>query len=66
MAETILDVRALTVDLPPWADRPQAVSDFSLALRHDEILWGRRFAPAFFVDQEGALVLEVSKVGEIA
>jgi inward rectifier potassium channel len=32
--------------------------------RHDEILWGRRFAPAFFVDREGALVLEVSKVGE--
>src|SRR4051812_31111531 len=34
--------------------------------RHDEIVWGRRFAPAFFVDAEGALVLEVSKVGEIA
>jgi inward rectifier potassium channel len=34
--------------------------------RHDEILWGRRFAPAFFVDDEGALVLEVAKVGEIA
>src|SRR6185369_4499935 len=28
--------------------------------RHDEILWGWRFASAFFVDQEGALVLEVS------
>jgi inward rectifier potassium channel len=34
--------------------------------RHDEILWGRRFAPAFFVDGEGGLVLEVSKVGEVA
>jgi inward rectifier potassium channel len=34
--------------------------------RHDEIVWGRRFAPAFFVDPEGSLVLEVSKVGEIA
>ena len=34
--------------------------------RHDEILWGKRFAPAFFVDPEGSLVLEVSKVGEIA
>ena len=34
--------------------------------RHDEIVWGRRFAPAFFVDEEGTLVLEVSKVGEIA
>jgi inward rectifier potassium channel len=34
--------------------------------RHDEIQWGRRFAPAFFVDGEGGLVLEVSKVGEMA
>ena len=34
--------------------------------RHDEILWGKRFAPAFFVDEEGDLVLEVRKVGELA
>src|SRR5207248_11708103 len=34
--------------------------------RHDEIEWGRRFAPAFFVDGEGDLVLEVRKVGELA
>jgi inward rectifier potassium channel len=34
--------------------------------RHDEIVWGRRFAPAFFVDEEGDLVLEVRKVGELA
>ena len=34
--------------------------------RHDEIVWGRRFAPAFFVDDEGDLVLEVRKVGELA
>jgi inward rectifier potassium channel len=34
--------------------------------RHDEILWNRRFAPAFFVDDEGALVLELKKVGEVA
>jgi inward rectifier potassium channel len=34
--------------------------------RHDEILWGRRFAPAFYVDGRGDLVLEVSKVGEVA
>ena len=34
--------------------------------RHDEILWGRRFAPAFYVDGQGELVLEVWKVGEIA
>ncbi len=34
--------------------------------RHDEIEWGRRFAPAFFVDGRGDLVLEVGKVGELA
>jgi inward rectifier potassium channel len=33
--------------------------------RHDEIEWGRRFAPAFSVDGEGDLVLEVAKVGEL-
>ena len=34
--------------------------------RHDEILWGRRFAPAFFVDPGGDLVLEVRRVGDLA
>jgi inward rectifier potassium channel len=34
--------------------------------RHDEIIWGRRFAPAFFVDSNGDLVLELPKVGELA
>ena len=34
--------------------------------RHDEIAWGNRFAPAFFVDGAGDLVLELRKVGELA
>jgi len=34
--------------------------------RHDEILWNRRFAPAFYVDDQGDLVLELKKVGEMA
>lgn len=34
--------------------------------RHDEILWGRRFAPAFSVDGQGDLVLELRKLGEVA
>jgi inward rectifier potassium channel len=34
--------------------------------RHDEFLWNKRFAPAFFVDDEGDLVLELKKVGEVA
>ena len=33
--------------------------------RHDEIVWGNRFAPAFYVDGEGDLVLELRKVGEL-
>lgn len=34
--------------------------------RHDELRWDSRFAPAFFVDTEGDLVLELPKVGELA
>ncbi|TAM87511.1 MAG: ABC transporter ATP-binding protein [Candidimonas sp.] len=34
----ILEIQHLSVDLPPWADRPQAVLDASLELRRDEIL----------------------------
>ena len=34
--------------------------------RHDEILWGRRFTPAFYVDRRGDLVLELPKVSEVA
>jgi inward rectifier potassium channel len=33
--------------------------------RHDEIVWGGRFAPAFFANSEGDLVLELRKVGEL-
>jgi inward rectifier potassium channel len=34
--------------------------------RHDEIVWNRRFAPAFFVDEQGDLVVEVRNVGQLA
>jgi inward rectifier potassium channel len=33
--------------------------------RHDELLWGRRFASAFYVDEQGELVLELKKLGEV-
>ena len=33
--------------------------------RHDEMVWGARFAPAFYADQHGDLVLELPKVGEL-
>ena len=34
--------------------------------RYDEFLWNRRFAPAFDVNDEGDMVLELKKVGEVA
>jgi inward rectifier potassium channel len=34
--------------------------------RHDEFLWGLRFAPAFYVDPAGDLVLELHKLGATA
>jgi inward rectifier potassium channel len=33
--------------------------------RHDEIVWGGRFAPAFYAGPEGELILELRKVGEL-
>jgi inward rectifier potassium channel len=33
--------------------------------RHDEILWGAKFVPAFAVDRQGDLVLDVNKVHEL-
>src|SRR5450432_339677 len=34
--------------------------------RHNEVVWGKRFGPAFTVDEDGDLVLELRKVGELA
>lgn len=33
--------------------------------RYDEIAWGAKFAPAFEIDKEGELVIEVDRVSEI-
>jgi inward rectifier potassium channel len=33
--------------------------------RHDEFVWGRGFAPAFFIGKEGDLVIELDKIGEL-
>ena len=38
MDQAVLEIRNLTVDLPSWADRPQAVSNVSLSLKQGEIL----------------------------
>jgi inward rectifier potassium channel len=34
--------------------------------RYDEIVWGARFTPAFTINPEGDIVLEVDKVGALA
>jgi len=34
--------------------------------RYDEIHWNAKFTPAFHVDEEGDLVLEIDKVGDVA
>ena len=33
--------------------------------RYDEIVWGAKFAPAFEIDEEGELVIEVDRVSAI-
>jgi inward rectifier potassium channel len=34
--------------------------------RYDEIRWNARFAPAFRIDEEGDMILELGQVGAIA
>lgn len=34
--------------------------------RHDEFVWGRRFASAFFIGKEGDMVIELDKIGDLA
>jgi inward rectifier potassium channel len=32
--------------------------------RHDEVVWGARFQPAFYIDRKGDIVLELDRVNE--
>jgi len=34
--------------------------------RYDELVWGARFAPAFLIDSDGDVLLDVDKVGEFS
>ncbi len=34
--------------------------------RHEEVIWNRRFGPAFSVDEDGDLVLDLQSVGRVA
>jgi inward rectifier potassium channel len=33
--------------------------------RHEEVVWGARFVPAFEVDSEGGMVLDLDRLSEI-
>jgi inward rectifier potassium channel len=33
--------------------------------RHDEFIWGRKFASSFSIDSEGNLVVELNKIGDL-
>jgi inward rectifier potassium channel len=33
--------------------------------RHDEFVWGKKFAPSFSIDSEGVLVVELNKLGDL-
>jgi inward rectifier potassium channel len=33
--------------------------------RHDDVLWGKKFAPAFSISDEGDLVVELDRIGEV-
>jgi inward rectifier potassium channel len=32
--------------------------------RFDELVWGAKFSPAFHIDENGSMVLEVNDVGK--
>jgi inward rectifier potassium channel len=33
--------------------------------RHDEFVWGKKFAPSFSIDDKGGLVVELNKIGDL-
>lgn len=33
--------------------------------RHDEFVWNTKFAPAFFIDSEGEMVIQIDKIGDL-
>jgi len=49
-----------------WDDTFSQTVHSRYSYRYDEIAWGARFEPSFYVDGEGDLVLEVDRVGALA
>jgi inward rectifier potassium channel len=65
-AADLQDLRAeIIVLLTGFDDTFSQTVHTRFSYRHDEIVWGAKFAPAFEVDEEGELVIEVDRVSDI-
>ena len=69
IGKTAEDLRGLEVELliliKGFDDTFSQVVHSQYSYRHDEILWGAKFEPAFRVDQKGDLVLDVNRIHEL-
>jgi inward rectifier potassium channel len=67
--KTAEDLRELQVEflilIKAYDDTFSQVVLARRSYRHDEVVWGRRFAPAFFVDDGGGLVVKLDQVGAL-
>jgi inward rectifier potassium channel len=67
--KTADDLKAMEAELliliKGFDDTFSQVVHSQYSYRHDEILWGAKFLPAFHVDNKGDLVLDINKVHEL-
>ncbi len=67
--KTAEDLRALDAELliliKGFDDTFSQLVHSQYSYRHEEILWGARFEPAFHVDNRGDLILDVNRVHEL-
>ncbi len=69
LGKTAEDLRGLDAELliliKGFDDTFSQVVHQQYSYRHDEILWGAKFEPAFRVDPKGDLVLDVNRIHEL-
>lgn len=69
LGKTAEDLRSLEAELmiliKGFDDTFSQVVHSQYSYRHDEILWGAKFEPAFRVDPKGNLVLDVNRIHEL-
>jgi len=69
LGKTAEDLRsleaALMILIKGFDDTFSQVVHSQYSYRHDEILWGAKFEPAFRVDPKGNLVLDVNRIHEL-